>query len=127
MTTMENKPWLDLVPHDDTKWWIASKNIVFGEDYVRQNVYAPELTTNLPTFRAYFIMSDGNVGGSYFRYFFWVSGSDDRYFFTYSKWLFDKPLAELKTGDIVTQINTLQKYVVNDKFSSKYYKIFEIL
>ena len=120
---MEAKPWLDLTPNDDTKWWIASQNRCFENDYASQNLYLSESPAKL--FRAYVIMSDGNIGGSYFRYFFWTFDSNNRYFFTFSKWLFDKPLRELKTGDIVTQLVTKQKYVVNDKFGVPYYKIFE--
>lgn len=122
---MEEKPWLDLVPYDDTKWWIASQNKYFHPVYASQNFYLSDSPAKL--FRAYVIMSDGNIGGSYFRYFYWTFDSNDRYFFTYSKWLFDKPLNSLKTGDIVTQIVTKQKYIVNDKFGVAYYKIFELI
>jgi hypothetical protein len=120
---MEEKPWLDLVPYDGTNWWIASHNKYFHPDYASQNLYLSDSPAKL--FRAYVIMSDGSIGGSYFRYFYWTFDSNHRYFFTYSKWLFDKPLNSLKNGDIVTQIVTKQKYVVNDKFGVPYYKIFE--
>ena len=121
---MQDKPWLDLVPYDDTNWWVASENRHFHPDYASQNFYLSDSPAKL--FRAYVILSDGNIGSSYFHYFFWTFDSNHPHFFTYSKWLFDKSLIELKNGDIVKHIVTKQKYIVNDKFGLNYYKIFEL-
>jgi hypothetical protein len=113
---MDEKPWLSLSPNDESKWWIASKNL-----------YLPDsLTNNNQIVKAYFIIQDGNMGGSYFRYFYWLYGSDQRYFDVNSKWLFDVPISNLKTGDTVVDARTQQKYIVNDKFNNPYVKILEI-
>lgn len=113
---MDEKPWLTLDPNDESRWWIASKNI-----------YLPDSLSNLNQIvRGYFIIQDGNVGGSYYRFFYWLYGSNQRYFDVDSKWCFDVPMSEMKTGDIVVETRTQQKYVVNDKFKTPYVKILEI-
>ena len=112
---MDENPWLSLIPNDNSKWWIASKNI-----------YLPDSLSNLNQIvRAYFIIQDGNVGGGYYRYFYWLYGSNQRYFDVDGKWYFDKPLSAMKTGDIVVETRIQQKYVVNDKFDNPYVKILE--
>lgn len=110
---MDEKPWLSLDPFDDSKWWIASKNLYFP-DSLNQIV------------RAYFIIQDCNIGGSYFRYFYWLYGSNQRYFDVDSKWHFDVPITQLKSGDTVVEMRTQQKYIVNDKHENSYVKILEI-
>ena len=83
--------------------------------------------TNLNQFpRAYFIIQDCNIGGSYFRYFYWFDGSNQRRFDVDGKWHFDKPMSDMKTGDTVVETRTQQKYIVNNKFNSPYVKILEI-
>lgn len=114
---MDEKPWLSLVPNDESKWWIASKNL-----------YLPDSLSKLSqNVRAYYVMGDGNAGGSYYRYFYWYNGNNQRHFDVDGKWYFDKPMRDCNNGDIVVEIRTQQKYVVNDKFNNPYVKILEIL
>jgi hypothetical protein len=113
---MDEKPWLSLIPFDNTKWWIASKNL-----------YLPDnLSKTTQIVRAYFIIHDGNGYSSYYRYFYWFYGNNQRHFDVDGKWYFDKPMCDCKNGDIVIETRTQQKYVVNDKFNNPYIKILEI-
>ena len=113
---MDEKPWLSLIPFDNSKWWIASNNF-----------YLPDGLTNLNQFpKAYFIIHDGNGYGSYFRYFYWFDGSNQRRFDVDGKWYFDVQMSDMKTGDTVVETRTQQKYIVNDKFNSPNVKILEI-
>ena len=115
---MDEKPWLSLTPDDESKWWIVSNNI-----------YLSENLTNLTQIRrAYFIIQDCNMmGNSYFRYFYWLDGSNQRRFIIDSEWWFDVPISNMKTGDIGIETRTQQKYIVNDKFNNPYVKILEIV
>lgn len=114
---MEKTPWLSLIPYDNnSKWWIASNN-----------TYLPDsLSNSNQIVRAYYVMQDGNLHGSYYRYFYWLYGSNQRYFDVANKWYFDKPMSSMETGNIVVDTRTQQKYVVNDKFDNKFAKILEI-
>jgi hypothetical protein len=51
--------------------------------------------------------------------YYWFYGNNHCIFNVDVKWYFDKPMSDMKTGDMQTQ----QKYIVNDKFV----KILEIL
>ena len=115
---MDEKPWLTLIPYDKTHWWITSKNLFF-----------PDMLTKLTQIvNAYFIIQDCNsMGGTYYRYFYWFCDNNQRYLDVDSKWYFDEPMCNMKNGRIVVETRTQQKYIVNDKFDSPYFKILEIL
>ncbi len=114
---MDEKPWLSLTPFDNSKWWIASKNL-----------YLPNsLSKTTQIVRAYYIIQDCNGYNSYYRYFYWFYENNQRLFDVDGKWYFDKPMSDMKTGDIVIETRTQQKYVVNDKFDNSFVKILEIL
>ena len=114
---MDEKPWLSLIPFDNSKWWIASKNLFFPDMLTK-------LTKNVI---AYFIIQDCNsMGRIYYRYFYWFCDNNQRYLDVDSTWYFDAPISQFKSGDIIIETRTQQKYVVNDKFNSPYVKILEI-
>ena len=102
---------------ENSKWWIASNNL-----YLQDN-----LSKTTQIVRAYYIMEDGNDYCSYFRYFYWIYGTCQRHFNVDNKWYFDKPMSVMKTGDIVVDMRTQQKYIVNDKFGKDFVKILEII
>jgi len=115
---MDEKPWLTLIPYDNTNWWITSKNLYFPDMLTK-------LTQNV---NAYFIIKDCNsMGTTYYRYFYWLNGSNYRYLNVDNKWCFDEPMCNMKNGSIVVETWTQQKYIVNDKFDNPYVKILEIL
>lgn len=113
----KEKPWLLLNPRDwKSKWWImANNNYYYENDHNNKNIIAQ------------IIFQDCNMAGEYFRYFAWFKDDDKRYINVSSNDFFDKPLKAMQHNDIVTNIFNGLKYIVNDKFNSKYVKILEVI
>lgn len=120
------KPWLLLDPNDyESRWWIASKNNYLSYNSINENNQTNYIVDLNKTISAYFIIQDCNMGGEYFRYFFWLGNNAQRYFEVNSKWYFDIPMREMKNGDIVLHSQSQEKFIVNDKFNDKFVKILE--
>jgi hypothetical protein len=115
---MNESPWLLLDLADEFKWWIASNNH-----------YTPAFEEELEKpIAAYFIIQDSNMmGTTYFRYFYWYDGNSHRHFNVDQKWYFDAAISSMQTGDMVTNMETQQKYIVNNKFNNKFVKILELV
>ncbi|ARF11335.1 hypothetical protein Klosneuvirus_1_192 [Klosneuvirus KNV1] len=70
---------------------------------------------------AIFIIQDCNMAGHYFRYFYWYECSTKRNCVIASEWLFNETLDNFTNNKIIEKDDI--KFIVNDKFNSKYVKI----
>lgn len=92
------------------KWWIASNNELSTVKEIR-----------FDKIEAMIIIQDGNMGGNYFRYFYWTICSDKRNCVITSEWIFKEELIILINNQVIEKDNV--KFIVDDKFKSKYVKL----
>lgn len=116
--------WL-LVPQKEYRWKAAGNH--------------RHRTESLDSHRfvdAVVFMADGNMGGDYFRVFWWFAGDKSPYFNTLhvtlsqhsgsinsrNTWFISKPFNELGAGDIVEDTLNPKRYIVSDA-STEYIKV----
>lgn len=108
---MEN-PWFKLNANNfNDRWWLYSSIL---------NTETAKKEKNVNDIICILIIQDTNdVGMEYWRCNTWYKDDPNRYLnviYNKNEWTFDKPLVEMKEGDIVTSNNNKYK-VYNSKFS----------
>ena len=75
---------------------------------------------------ALFILQDCNIGGQYYRYFWWIKGDSNRYCDITSHWMLDtaEGVPEMSAGDVVTVCGKY-KFKVSAINCHEFIKIYE--
>jgi hypothetical protein len=120
---MDNKPWFKLDPNNyKDRWWLYSSIV---------NTQTHKLEKKDKDIICQFIIQDKNNDGiDFWRCSTWYKDDPNRYLHTIyeNDWKFDRPLQNMKEGDITVQNNNIFK-VYNCSFSHPdqvdFSKIFE--